>query len=256
MIAAGVVIAVLIASSVGSAPEGRTNPAARQKPAAPAQLPSVEQILDRYVKALGGKAALEKINSISARGTFSAVEAGQTGTVETYKKGPDKSVSIVEVNGYGTILQGFDGKIGWSEDPQSGVRELSGVELAQTKRDSDIRKDLHIKQQYAKIDVTGTAKVGDLDTYVVEAAPPEGGLEKLYFDKETGLLDRVDMVLKSPLGEAPVQNYLEDYREVDGVKFAFRQRQVAGGLTYIATFTDVKDNVPIDDAKFSKPASQ
>ena len=68
----------------------------------------------------------------------------------------------------------FNGATGWNSDPTSGLRELSGVELAQMKRGSDFYAELNYKKHYGKMEVKGKEKVGSYETYVIEGAPPKG----------------------------------------------------------------------------------
>ncbi|MEW6210650.1 MAG: hypothetical protein AB1631_19960 [Acidobacteriota bacterium] len=222
----------------------------------PESLPSAEQIIDKYIQALGGRAAIEKITSRVAKGTIDVPVAGASGTVEAYLKAPGKGGSIASLSGLGEFLQGCDGKTAWTSDPFQGMRDLSGVELAAAKRESDIHDDLKYKQTFSKMTVTGKQKLGSIDVYVIDAVPVEGNPEKLYFDAQTGLLLRRDVEIESPQGKLPSENYLEDYREVDGVKIAHTVRQVTPAYELTIKFTEVKHNVPIDDAKFNKPAAK
>jgi zinc protease len=218
--------------------------------------PDVDAILDRYVKALGGKEALENVTSQVGTGTFEAPEAGLSGPTEQYSKAPNRFFQKLTITGLGVVQQGYDGKVGWSQDPVTGLRELQGAELAQTLRLSDIHRDIKLKQLYQTLRAAGKEKVGDSDAYVIEAVPPAAKPEKLYFDVSTGLLVRQDVVTISPQGEVPAQTYFEDYRDVGGVKIPFTVRQVAGSITFITKLTEVKVNVPVDDSKFAKPAAQ
>jgi hypothetical protein len=217
-------------------------------------MPSAEQIIDLYIEALGGKAAIEKITSRVSKGTIEIPAAGLNGTIETYTKTPDKFASFVSLSGVGEINRGYDGKIGWSSDPIQGTRELEGSELALIKRAGDLQGDLKFKTGYTKMTVKGKEKIGDREAYVIDAVPTEGSAEKLFFDAQTGLLLRRDFEFNTPQGKMLTENYAENYREVDGVKIAFTQRQVLPVYTAVIKTVEVKNNVPIDDAKFSKPA--
>lgn len=222
----------------------------------PEPLPSADQIIDRYIAALGGKAAIEKLTSRVAKGTIDIPVAGASGTVEVYLKAPGKGSTVASLSGLGEFLQGCDGKTAWTSDPFQGMRDLSGVELVATKREMDIHDDLKIKQTFSKMTVTGKQKLGSLDVYVVDAVPVEGNPEKLYFDAQTGLLIRRDVEIESPQGRLPSENYLEDYRVVDGVKVAHTARQVTPAYELTIKYTEIKHNVPIEDAKFNKPAAK
>jgi hypothetical protein len=221
-----------------------------------AALPTVEAIFDKHVKAVGGKEAIEKITSRSVKGSFDLEAFGVTGApVELFTKAPNKSAMKIDITGFGVVNMVFDGTTGWNSDPMTGLRELSGVELAQMKRDSEFYPELNYKRQYAKMEVKGKEKVGSYETYVIEATPAEGSPEKLYFDVNTGLLVRHDGETDSPQGKFTMETYLEDYKVVDGVKIPHTLKRVTPAMTMVTKITEVKNNVEIDNAKFSKPSN-
>src|SRR5215813_1278395 len=223
------------------------------KPAA--SMPSVDQVLDKYVQALGGKAALEKQTSRVAKGSFEIPAFGATGTLESYAKAPNKRVTIIDIPGFGTVYEGFDGKSGWAKDPQQGLRDQSGSELASAKIESEFHRDTKLKQLYPKIVVKGKDKVGDKEAYVLEATPTEGPTETWYFDVASGLLVRSDAERESPQGKVPVQVYVDSYKDFDGVKIPSVLRQVTPAFTLNIKIEDVKHNVQVDETKFNKPAN-
>src|SRR5262249_295483 len=119
-------------------PEAAKSEAARaeapKKDAKAAALPTGGHILDKDVKAGGGKEGIEKIKSRSMKGSFDLEALGVTGApVETAAKAPNKSAMKIDVPNFGVVKRVFDGATGWHSDPMSGLRELSGVELAQMK---------------------------------------------------------------------------------------------------------------------------
>jgi len=117
---------------------GSQKPAADAKPAA--GLPTADQIVEKYVQAIGGKAAIEKQTSRVSKGTFDLPAFGASGTAEIYEKAPNKNASIINIAGFGVVQEGYDGKTAWSQDPQSGLREKAGAELASAKLDAEFLK--------------------------------------------------------------------------------------------------------------------
>lgn len=220
-------------------------------------MPSVDQIVDKYVQALGGKAAIEKFTSSAAKGTFEIAAFGASGTAEIWEKAPNKNALRLDIPGFGIVEEGFNGTVAWSKDPQSGLREKTGMELAATKLDAEFYKPIKLKTLYPKIMVKGTGKekVGEKDAYVLEATPAEGPVEIWYFDVASGLLVRTDTERESPQGKVSVQSFLEDYKDVDGMKLPFLLRNVTPAFTIVIKLDEVKRNVPVDDAKFNKPAA-
>jgi len=218
--------------------------------------PTVDQVLDKYVQALGGKAALEKITSTASKGTFDIAAFGASGSAEIWEKAPNKTALKLDIPGFGLVLEGFNGTVAWAQDPQSGLREKAGAELAATKIDADFYKPLRLKQLYPKITLKGKEKVSEKDAYVLVATPAEGSAETWYFDAESGLLTRMDIERESPQGKMAVQVFQEDYKTVDGIKVPHTVRQITSAFTIVIKLDEVKHNVAIDDTKFNKPAAQ
>jgi zinc protease len=246
-------LVMLVPVTSGLAQEEPKKPEAAAQPAnETASLPTLDQILDKFVESSGGKAALEKVTSRQVKGTFEIPSMGASGTVEIYAKAPNKSYTVIDVPGFGTIQQGYDGTVAWEDNPMTGQRDLTGAELAARKRDVDFYRELHLKEIYPQMVVKGQEKVGERQAYLVEGTPPEGKPEKMFFDVENGLLIRMDAERESPQGTALVETYLEDYRDVDGVKVPFTMRQVNPMFSMTIKFSEVKNNVEIEDIKFSK----
>ena len=219
-------------------------------------IPNVDQIMDKYVQALGGKAAIKKLTSRVAKGTFEIPQYNAVGAYESYAKAPNKAVNISTFEGYGVVKRGFDGAVAWVQDPERGLREMSGAGLAEMKRGADFYNDLKLKEHYPKMVLKGKEKTGDRETFVIEAAPVEGRPLKMYFDAQTGLLVRTVSEGEEDGLRVLTTLYYEDYRGVDGVKLPFTFRQDNPNFSFTIKLTEVKHNVAIDDAKFKKPESR
>jgi hypothetical protein len=212
-----------------------------------AQTPSVDQILDRYVEAIGGRAAFDKLTSRVMIGSFEVAERGITVPLEVYAKPPDIRVEIM---GFGEASQGFNGKVGWSMNvSDNGLRELTGPQLARFKRQSLFNREVKIREQFARLTAGGTARIGERETYVLEGiggGPTDLGTERLFFDVRTGLLVRQNAGV--------VEINFEDYREVDGVRLPFAiRRKIPNAGVISSVFREIKHNVPIDESKLNVP---
>ena len=218
-------------------------------------LPAIDQILDKQIEAVGGRAALEKLQTITGKGTISIEQFNLTGTIQLFQK-PDRSLQIVELSGLGTTREGFDGTVGWVEQPQLGLVEKSGLELAEARRGAIMPRELKMRQLYPKMTVTGRGDVGGTPAYIVEATPVEGPAVKLFFDVASGLLVRQIAMRSSSQGPIEVDTVFSDYRDVTGLKRPFSMTQTTSQFTARLTFTEIKQNVPIDDTMFKKPGGQ
>jgi hypothetical protein len=140
-------------------------PAAAQTPA----LPTVDQVLDKFVAALGGRAVLEKFTSRVAKGTMEVADIGVSGTIQMTQKAPDKSLVQVELAGMGPIREGTDASGAWEENPQTGLRDKAGIELADARRGATFNGELKMKTMYKTLQVTCREKVGTRDAYTIVA---------------------------------------------------------------------------------------
>jgi hypothetical protein len=219
-------------------------------------LPDVSQVINHYMEAVGGLAAWKKLTSRVSMGTIEVTSMNLSGTVVIHEKAPDKILTIIIIAG-SAFRQGFDGTVGWAEDPADGLREQTGAELAESKRQSDFYSPFDLRDHYSKLTLLGSEKVGELETYVLEAALPEGGEpDKLYFDARTGLPARLVSQHHTPEGVSRLQEDFSDYREVDGVKLPFTISQTSSESSFTVKIDEVHHNVAVGDGEFSKPAVQ
>jgi CubicO group peptidase (beta-lactamase class C family) len=238
---------------------------ARQKPTIgqqdknlPVEMPTVDQILDKYVQALGGTEAIRKLKTRVVKGTITiqTKERTLTGNSEIYTAAPNKGAQIHRLktgNCYNVdTSEGFNGTDSWSSEGES--RKLVGAELAAEKRENEFFWEIKLKELYPRIILIGKEKVDDRWTYVLEATPAEGNPEKMYFDIETGLLVRRDVTKDISRGErGAVQHIFEGYKELDGIKLPFTFHVISPESTIIFKANEIRHNIPIESAKFDHP---
>ena len=216
--------------------------------------PSVDQILDRYVQAVGGKDAIQKVTSRDMKGTLENSDDGTTSTAEIFAKAPNKYLAVVNLGDGGEMLEGWNGEKGWGKDPDSGLHDTEKAEQIAAKRDYDFYREIRLKELFPKMALSGKTKVDDRDAYIVEATSPDGATEKLYFDAESGLLVRRDFErVTIDDGIVLYEVDYDDYKDVDGLKLPSTVRRKTPDYTLTYRFTEIKQNVPVEDVKFNKP---
>ena len=220
-----------------------------------AAIPPVDQLLRRYLEAAGGRAAWLKLSSRVTIGTIDVPAQNLSGTIELREKAPDRILSEIRISGI-LFRQGFDGTVGWTDDPKNGLREQTGVELGEAKRDADFYHPLDLKKLYTRLAVVGPDKVDDQDTYELEADVPDGAPDEIYFSVATGLPVRVVSHRHGPQGVVDFREDFDDYREVDGIKRPFTIYESTGEQAVTIHVTEVRHNVLLDDSVFTKPAAQ
>src|SRR5436190_5770184 len=216
---------------------------------AAAELPTADQILEKYVRAIGGREAVQAQSSRVIKGTITAPSVGGKGTIEIYAKAPNKQLTETSLNILGNSRTGFNGTIAW-EEKRGEVKDAPGF----SKRDADFYLPIKLKEVYPRIDLKGTERIGEREAYLLEA-PRGGNPKRWYFDVKTGLLLRMEV--RNAAGKVMEREDYQDYRAINGVQYAFTVRAIdENEVLFTINYTDIKLNVAIDDAKFEKPLAK
>ena len=212
----------------------------------------MDSILHRFVQALGGRAALEKINSLVFSGVLTVSALKTSGKTTEYFRSPNLFAFVAEIPGYGTVRTIYDGKAAWNSDPKGGLSEISGPQLSDISRRSDIHWNLKLKKFYPGLKVIGREKVNGKDAWALESTV-DGWTYRLFFDKDTGLLVRFDTDTHKAEGNSSV--LIGDYRQVGKVRISFAASMTSSTGGWSRQLNEVKFNVPIADSAFAKPLS-
>ncbi|MEK6324467.1 MAG: photosynthetic reaction center cytochrome c subunit family protein [Acidobacteriota bacterium] len=221
----------------------------------PPTLLSSDEIIARYIRAIGGDAVIEKMKTRFLRGTETITDrttAPVTMPIEIYQTSENKLL-IIRSASVGSSLEGFNGGRGWTRDLR-GLREMEAKELAGVRRSADFFRYLKIRETYPQMRVLGKEKVGGREAYVVGATSRDDSREKLYFDANTGLLIRKQVTFKTAFGGIPEVTGFDDYRDVGGVKLPFTITWSRAPFGSIQKFTEIRLNVIVDDARFEPGA--
>ena len=197
-------------------------------------LPGVDEILTKYVAALGGEQALRRITSRVMTGTREVPlgPAGldpMPGEFTIYQKAPNLTLSMSRTE-RATISDGFDGMTAWAQNAAGGVTVLPDPDQGRAKRVANFYEALELRQNYTRMDVVAIETLGTREAYEVIGYPEGDTPERLYFDKASGLLLRRAVYLETVAGPSPFQVDFDDYRDVGGgVKMPFVVRMNPAG---------------------------
>jgi photosynthetic reaction center cytochrome c subunit len=214
--------------------------------------PPADQLLDKYLQAVGGAAAVEKITSRVMKGTITFGDRNVP--IDIFSKDPDKRVSFTHTLD-GDSVTAFDGHEGWLGIPGHAVREMHGPDIDGASMDADLHFAAHLKEMFTKVEASGMEKIGERDAYLVIGQRDGKTPLRLYFDGQSGLLVRLVRYGETPLGLLPTQIDYADYRDAGGVKIPFRWTLARPGGRFTIQIGEVKENVPVEDAKFAKPTA-
>lgn len=221
--------------------------------------PKAEEILDRYIQAIGGAQRLAGVTSFVARGMYMGFDDYQKYPVEVYGQAPGRRTTIMH-GAFGNITWVFDGRNGWAAAPSVTapvpVVPLTGGELGGARVEAELAFPARLKQMLVEWRVGDPAIINDQEFQVVQGKLAPGGPPiKLYFDPMTGLLSRLVYYNDTPVGRIPTQIDYSDYRDVSGVRMPFKWTTTWTDGRMIFEMSSVQANVPVDASRFARPAS-
>jgi hypothetical protein len=224
---------------------------------------TADEIIEKSLTAVGGRAALMKLKSRAMVGTITlSTPAGEvSGPIEIWNAAPNKVRTLIKVDlsslGAGplTLDQRFNGKAGYVVDSLQGNRDMSDKQVENLKNNTFPTPLLTYKDMGTSAKLSGKEKVGDREAFVVTFEPTTGSPSRQYFDAETYLPIKVTVKVDVPqLGQEVEQtSEFSDYRDVDGIKLPFRATASSPVQNYTIKIEKIEHNVTIDDALFSKP---
>src|SRR5579862_9468785 len=236
-------------------------------------MPPPQTILDKFIEATGGAQRWAGITSFDGHGTSVGFGGfGGGGAVEIAAKFPDKRSTIIifkKETGRGDQIRSYDGKTGWVRTPLNvlGEFQLNGSDLDGARFDAQLSFPGQIKQVLTNLKTGPPTSIEDLpnrdagvtsgQSYSVNVVQGTGSrdlLVTLFFDRQTGLLLRELRYGSSPIGRVPTQIDYADYRDVNGIKLPFRINYAWLDGRDSIVLSEIKTNVPVDEAKFGRPA--
>jgi hypothetical protein len=218
--------------------------------------PPPDQVLDKYIAAVGGVQRLANLTSFVGRGTYRSFDDFETYPLDVAAKSPNQRVEIRHTP-YGDFTTTYDGRNAWQAAPIEfrpfPVVRLTGGNLQGAAVEAALMFPGRLKQAFTNWLSGPITVIDDHDAQIVQGLSAPAFPVKLYFDVDSGLLLRSVRSSDSPVGRVPVQIDYSDYRDVSGIKVPFR---------WISTWTDgrtvfelesVQVNTAVDATKFAKP---
>jgi photosynthetic reaction center cytochrome c subunit len=211
---------------------------------------SPEEILNRYLQAIGGQEALGQVKSEVKKGSL---ELG-TGTqfpVEIFQQ-PQKRSLVVHLS-TGTSEEVLNGDSGWSLVPGRALRTMSPSEIRAARIEADPMFLASIKEAKPELKALPDEQLPSGLATVIRLTIPNQPPIRLYLDQRSGLLLRIVRFVDSPLGQNPTQIDYSDYRTVAGTKQPFRWNVAQPQGRFTIQLNQIEVNVPVEASRFAKP---
>lgn len=215
--------------------------------------PTAEKVLDRFVEATGGLKAYEAIDNRKTTATLSIPAQGMSFSITMWSAKPNKVYSVIENDMIGKMEKGVSGDVVWEKSIMTGPIIKSGVERDITLRDSVFERYVFWRDNFEKVELEGEDKVAGAECWIVVLIPAIGDPFSMFFEKESGLLVRVDTVTETEMGRIPVSAYMSDYREQDGVVLSYKTTIKMMGQERVFAMTSIEQNIELPAGIFDLP---
>lgn len=211
---------------------------------------AVDAILEKYVAALGGAAAIQKVSSRVEQG--SADLGGRTFPIEIFVQSPDKRVSVMHLPN-GDSITAFNGTEGWMSTPGRPTQWMGEAESDAYRFDADLHVAVRMKEVFSDFSLLPPQNIDGREAVVVRGIRSGETPVELYFDRQSGLLVRLVRYADTPLGSNPTRIDYADYKEMGGVKTPYRWTIARPSGQFTIQVEQGQQNVPIPAEKFASP---
>ncbi len=257
-VAVGCVLLSFFPFSILDAQESAT----AEAPAAQADLPDGRKLLDEFIAATGGREQRAAITTQQMIGKLkmSVPGAGDIEAPITVQQAkPNKFQMVVDLSkmGAGTMNQGTNGEIAWDVGPQ-GARLLEGEMKAKTMKRADMTREVDPAANYKTIECVAKEELDGQTVYKVKFIGNDSDeAEYRFFDADSKLMVKTITKQTTPMGAIDVETTVSDYREVGGMKMAFRNEvQVELPMMkqkQVIAFDEIKINEELPEGAFAVP---
>ena len=209
---------------------------------------SVYEIVNSYLKAIGGIDEVKKIKSISA--TIGLDMMGRTFAGIDKKMNPNKQLTEIKMGTTTVMKRVFDGDKGFQQQ-MGQKKDLTAQEIKQSLDEKGVIPQLFFVSDAAyKTDYLGTGKVNDDETYRMKVLMPSGKLSIQEYSIKSGLLLKEENTSKE--GDVDVVEIVEykDYKKVGTILLPFEVTRNASGQEFTIKITDYKLNEGVADTDF------
>jgi len=211
-----------------------------------ADLPDAREIINRHIKAIGGREAVLSHKSMHATATLSVPASGMTGAMEIFAAAnPNRLFVKTTVKDIGDIMEGFDGSHAWSVTPMTGPMLKVGKDLQQTKLDADFYSDLRDPKTFPEVKTVEKTTFDGRACYKVSLKRIDGVEDFDYYDVATGLRAGSVHTRETVMGTMTTSTTETGYKKFGNMSQATMLTQQVMGIEQKVTMLTLEfDQVP------------
>jgi len=217
---------------------------------------TVDELIKKNLDAKGGLQKIKAVKSIKV--TAKAIQQGLEIPLIIQQKRPNLVRMDVTFQGKSQTMA-YDGQGGWKTDPFQGSpdpEKIAGDDLKEAEEQADIDGPMvDYKEKGHKVELVGKEDMEGTAVYHLKLTLKNGDVRNIFIDADNYLELKVNLKRKTPGGEVEIDQYVGNYKPVNGMMFAFSiETKVKGQTVSQIVIEKVEIDPPIDDALFKMPA--
>ncbi len=209
---------------------------------------TADEVVDKYIAALGGKEKLMSLKTVKMEGSMSVQGTDLTITAtRSHMVGMRMDIEVMGMSNY-QVANTTKGASFW---PVQGMDAPVDMEPEQYKSVSN-QLDLHgalcnYKEKGHTVELLGSEKVDGNDAHKLKVTFKNGVVSNYFIDAKTGRLLKTTGMAKVQGEEMEVSSTYSDYKQnADGYWFAYSVTQMQGTIVY----DKISTNIPVDESIF------
>ena len=208
---------------------------------------SAYNIIEDYLKAIGGKEEVKKVNSINATISLEMMGRSFTGTEKILA--PNKHFLELKMGEMTIMKSVFDGSKGFQQQgPQK--KDLSEAEIKEASDDKGVIPQLYYIGADYKTEYIGSGKIGEETTYRLKVVMPSGRLSIQEYASKTGLLLKEETTSKEGDTDSPLTIEYKNYKKAGNILVPYEVTRNQGGQEFTMVYTGIKVNEGVTEADF------
>ena len=227
--------------------------------ALPVSAQTVDDIVGRYLKTIGGPEKIQAVQTLRRSGKYIGGGGFEAVWVQENKRGNSVREEF-SLQGM-TAINAYDGKTGWKIEPWNGKKDPEAMgegELKSIVEDADFDGPLvNYKQKGYNVEFIGIDKFEGTDTFKLKISKPNGDVYIYYLDTDYCVPIKIDTKRMVRGAEREFETALGDYKEVAGWYLPYSYETNAKGSQDKSklVYEKIEANVPLDDKRFEMPVT-
>lgn len=227
--------------------------------ATPLTAQTADSIIARYIATIGGIEHIQAVTTLRRTGRYTGGGGFEAVVIQENKR-PNRVREEFSLQGM-TGITAYDGQTGWKIQPWEGKKDaesLSEDEMRGIVEDADFDEPLiNYQQKGNRVELVGTDQVEGTDVYKLRVTLASGDVRYYYMDTDYCVPIKIEIKRTIRGAEQAFEISLGNYKAVAGwfLPFSIETRRMGGGEGARITYDRIEANVPIDDARFKRPAA-